>query len=279
MRRIEETFIRLRKNGEKALVGFVTAGDPTVSQSMSTIEAMANAGMDILELGVPFSDPTADGPVIQRSSIRALKAEVNLRTVLDMTRELREILSIPIVIFSYYNPILAYGLKAFYEDTVNAGADGVLVVDLPPEEANEMTAQWSGQELALIRLIAPTTTPERMASIARGASGFLYLVSMTGVTGSDGLDMEAVYKVIACLKNVTTLPICVGFGVSSPEQAAALAPLADGVVVGSAFERLIEAHLGDPECAQKVGDKLRVLKEAISSPGGLVNNPGYGARE
>lgn len=264
MNRIDGTFQRLRQKGEKALVGFVTAGDPTVAQSMATIEAMVEGGMDILELGVPFSDPTADGPVIQRSSIRALKADVNLETVLKMTRQLRRIVSIPIVIFSYYNPILAFGLKPFYEDAVDAGADGVLVVDLPPEEADEMTSQWSANDLALIRLVAPTTSTERMARIARDASGFLYLVSMTGVTGSGGLDTGRVAKVVSSLRSVTSLPICVGFGVSTPEQACALAPLADGVVVGSAFERLIESHMDDPECAKKVGEKLRALKGALT---------------
>jgi tryptophan synthase alpha chain len=264
MNRIEETFKRLRQMGKKALVGFVTAGDSTVPRSMDTIRAMAEGGMDILELGVPFSDPTADGPVIQRSSLRALNAQVNLGTVLQMTRDLRQELSMPMVIFSYYNPILAYGSKTFYRDALEAGVDGVLVVDLPPEEADEMISQWSGSDLALIRLVAPTTPPERMAKIAHGASGFLYLVSMTGVTGSDGIDIEAAIQTISSLKAVTRLPICVGFGISKPEQASALASLADGVVVGSVLERVIEAHLDDPECALKVGEKVRELKRAIT---------------
>ena len=181
-----------------------------------------------------------------------------------MTRDLRNLSSVPIVIFSYYNPILAYGVKSFYEDAVDAGADGVLIVDLPPEESEEMTSQWSGNNLALIRLIAPTTPPERMAKITADASGFLYLVSMTGVTGSCGLDVGSVSQVIASLKAVTSLPICVGFGVSTPEQVRDLAPLAEGVVVGSAFERLIEEHLEDPNCAAKVGEKAKALKEATS---------------
>jgi tryptophan synthase alpha chain len=262
MKRIKETFDRLKQKGEKALVGFVTAGDPTVTQSREIIEVMLQGGMDILELGVPFSDPTADGPVIQRSSGRALEAGVNLKTVLQMTRDLREKSSIPIVIFSYYNPILAYGVGQFYEDAVSAGADGVLLVDLPPEESEEMTTQWSGNDLDLIRLIAPTTPPDRMAAIADNASGFLYLVSMTGVTGSGGLDVQEVSEVVASLKKVTSLPICVGFGISTPEHVSAIAPLAEGVVIGSAFERLIEEHLDDPECAIEVGEKVRTLKEA-----------------
>ncbi len=192
MNRIGETFEALKQKNEKALVGFVTAGDPNISESLNIINAMCAAGVDILELGIPFSDPTADGPVIQRSSGRALAAGLTLRAVLDMTQKIREQSEVPIILFSYYNPIHAYGNKAFYEDALSAGADGVLVVDLPPEESDEMTDTWEGDELSLIRLIAPTTPQERMKQIADSASGFLYLVSKTGVTGSDGLDTSEI---------------------------------------------------------------------------------------
>jgi tryptophan synthase alpha chain len=262
MNRIEDTFQRLKERGEKALVGFVTAGDPTPPKSMELIDAMIQGGMDILELGVPFSDPIADGPVIQRSSRRALKAGMNLKGVIRMTGELRNGSSIPVVIFSYYNPILSYGLELFYEDAVEAGADGVLVVDLPPEEAGEFTSLWSGNALSLIRLVAPTTPPERTARIARDASGFIYLVSITGVTGSNGLNIEAISQVFKALKGVIGLPVCVGFGISTPEQVAALAPFVDGVVVGSAFEQLIETHLDDPQCVKKLREKVQELKRA-----------------
>ena len=157
MNRIEKTFESLEEKGEKALVGFVTAGDPTASVSVELVTAMCDAGLDILELGVPFSDPTADGPVIQRSSARALQGEIALSDVLEMTRRLRKSIRIPIILFSYYNPILAYGISRFHEDALSAGADGVLVVDLPPEESNELTESWTGNGLSLIRLIAPTT--------------------------------------------------------------------------------------------------------------------------
>jgi tryptophan synthase alpha chain len=244
MSRIAAKFQELKSKGEKALVGFVTAGDPDIETSLKIIKAMCKGGVDILELGVPFSDPTADGPVIQRSSARALKQGINLTAVIKITRQVREFTHIPMILFSYYNPILAYGVEKFYEESVSAGADGVLVVDLPPEESDEMTSQFSGDELALIRLVAPTTPPERMAEIANGASGFLYLISKTGVTGSDGLDTSTIKRNFSDLRQYTNLPICVGFGIASADHVATIASVADGVVVGSAFERIIEENVG-----------------------------------
>jgi tryptophan synthase alpha chain len=263
MNRITRVFEEMRRKGERALVGFVTAGDPTLEVSMDIIKAMCSAGLDILELGVPFSDPTADGPVIQRSSGRALKAGATLTKVIEMARELRRTSQIPIVLFSYYNPILAYGVERFYTDVCAAGVDGLLVVDLPPEESPEMTSAWPGNELALIRLVAPTTPPERMATIAERASGFLYLVSMTGVTGSAGLNLDEVSGVVGSLRaRAKGIPICVGFGISTPEQVRAVGALADGAVVGSAFERLIEEHLADPDLARRMGEAAQALKAA-----------------
>jgi tryptophan synthase alpha chain len=263
MNRIAKVFDEMQHTGEKALVGFVTAGDPTMDVSMDITKAMCEAGLDILELGVPFSDPTADGPVIQRSSARALKSGANLARVLEMARQLRKTFPIPIVLFSYYNPILAYGVERFYTDALAAGVDGLLVVDLPPEESAEMTSAWSGNELALIRLVAPTTPPERMATIAEKASGFLYLVSMTGVTGSAGLNLDEVSGVVRSLRaHSSGMPICVGFGISTPEQVRAVGKLADGVVVGSAFERLIEDHLDDRDLAGRMGKTVQLLKAA-----------------
>lgn len=262
MDRICKKFEEMKDKKEKALVGFVTAGDPDVSTSLNIIKEMCEAGVDILELGIPFSDPTSDGPVIQRSSARALGKGVNLRKVLDMTREIREITEIPIILFSYYNPIHAYGNEAFYKDAVSVGADGVLVVDLPPEESDEMTDCWAGDDLSLIRLVAPTTPPERMSRIAESASGFIYLVSKTGVTGSDGLDSKETGGHMEHLRAVTQLPICVGFGISTPEEVSAIASIADGVVIGSAFERLIEKNLNHPDVASVLGEKVRVCKAA-----------------
>jgi tryptophan synthase alpha chain len=264
MSRIKETFGKLRARGEKAMVGFITAGDPNPLQSLEIARRMCVSGLDLLELGVPFSDPTADGPVIQRSSARAIRAGVNMRRVFEMVGEVRKFCTTPIVLFSYYNPILAYGAEAFYRDAVSSGADGTLVVDLPPEESDELTGVW-GNGLDFIRLVAPTTSPERMARIASNASGFIYLVSMTGITGSGGLNREETALVARDLKEVCHgLPICIGFGISTPDDAAQMSGLGDGIVVGSAFERLIETNLAESDIAEKVGNYVARLKEAIS---------------
>jgi len=184
MNRIDVRFAELKKKKEKALLGFVSAGDPSLSTSLELLTAMCHAGLDLLELGIPFSDPTADGPVIQRASVRALKNGATLAKAIEMTGTLRKRTDIPIILFSYYNPIFAYGIESFYRDSVAAGADGMLVVDLPHEESRELMDGWRGSdEFALIRLVAPTTPPERMKKIAENASGFLYLISKTGVTG------------------------------------------------------------------------------------------------
>lgn len=267
MNRIDVRFADLKKKKEKALVGFVEAGDPSPSASLELLTAMCRAGLDILELGIPFSDPTADGPVIQRASARALKNGASLAKALEMTATLRTRTDIPIILFSYYNPVFAYGSRSFHRDAVTAGADGVLVVDLPHEESREMTDCWGGgDEFALIRLVAPTTPKDRMRKIAEHASGFLYLVSKTGVTGSAGLDVGAVRDHVAALRGVTGLPLCVGFGISDPADAGFLAPYVDGVVIGSAFERTIEENLNDPDLVKRLVEQVRNYKAAMRVP-------------
>ncbi|WP_448381800.1 tryptophan synthase subunit alpha [Desulfosoma sp.] len=262
MSRLARLFAHLKEKREGALVGFVTAGDPTPDMSLHILRAMAEAGVDIIELGVPFSDPTADGPVIQRSSARALAHGMTLEKTLDLCRAMRRETDVPLVVFSYYNPILAMGGTRFYEESVRAGADAVLVVDLPPEESQELVGQWSGNQLDFIRLAAPTTPTDRMAAIARDASGFIYLVSMTGVTGSAGLDLSEVAATAARLKQVTSLPVCVGFGISQPEHVSAVCRAADGAVVGSAFERLIEENLTAGDLPERMARYARTLKAA-----------------
>jgi tryptophan synthase alpha chain len=266
MNRIAVRFAELKKKKEKALVGFVSAGDPSPSASLELLTAMCRAGLDILELGIPFSDPTADGPVIQRASARALKNGATLAKAIEMTGTLRKRTGIPIILFSYYNPIFAYGIDSFYRDAAAAGADGMLVVDLPHEESRELTDRWTGgDEFALIRLVAPTTPTERMQQIVKNASGFLYLISKTGVTGSAGLDIEPVCRRIADLRAITDLPICVGFGISSPADAKALAPHVDGVVIGSAFEKTIEDNLGSRELVQRLEKQVQDYRAAMQT--------------
>ena len=262
MNRIDQTFTRLKQAEATALVGFITAGDPDPPTSLEITRAMCRAGVDVLELGIPFSDPTADGPVIQRSSARALKAGMTLKAAFDISRRLREEFSAAVVLFSYYNPILNYGAQNYYRSAVAAGADGVLVVDLPPEESAEFTGSWPGNDLHLIRLIAPTTPPKRMQRIAESGSGFLYLVSKTGVTGSDGLNTADVQDKTSRLRAVTRLPICVGFGISTAQHVAAVAAVADGVVIGSAFERTIEENLGNPDLPALIERQVRQYKAA-----------------
>lgn len=260
--RIQKRFEDLKRKNEKALVGFLSAGDPDINISLKIIESMCRAGLDIIELGIPFSDPTADGPVIQRSSSRALKNGVNISSVFEMTRKIRVFSDIPIILFTYYNPVHSYGAKSFYNDSLSADTDGVLVVDLPPEESDEMTSKWPGGELALIRLVAPTTPLERMKKIASSASGFIYLVSKTGVTGSDGLNTDDISVHAKLLRSVTDIPICIGFGISTPEDVKKIAPHADGIVIGSAFERIIEENLSDSNVDKILEEKVRKLKAA-----------------
>ena len=267
MNRIENTFDELKQKNEGALVGFVTAGDPNIMTSLDIIRAMCRSGLDILELGIPFSDPTADGPVIQRSSSRALHAGMTVKAALKMTEDIRRATSIPIILFSYYNPIFVYGAKRFYEDAVSAGADGLLVVDLPPEESDEMVDDWPGNAFSFIRLVAPTTSRKRMALIEKSGEGFLYLVSKTGITGSDGLNISEIKGNVNTLRSVTSLPICVGFGISTPEDVAAIADIADGVVIGSAFERTIEANIDPAELPRQLSQQTAALKAATRDVG------------
>ncbi len=264
MSRIDTRFIELGKQNEKALVGFVESGDPSLSASLELITAMCHAGLDVLELGIPFSDPTADGPVIQRASARALKNGASLAKAIEMTAAIRAKTDIPIVLFSYYNPIFAYGPESFSRDSLAAGADGVLIVDLPHEESRELTDCWEGGDaFDLIRLVAPTTPGDRMKKIVEHASGFLYLVSKIGVTGSTGLDAASVSRHVNNLRGVTSLPICVGFGISKAEDAQALAPHVDGVVIGSAFEQIIEEHLNDSGLVNRLEEQVRHYKAAL----------------
>ena len=239
MGRIEERFTALKKEGRKAFVAYLTAGDPNLKTTAELIPALEAAGVDIIEVGVPFSDPTADGPVIQAASQRALKRVATLKKILAVIADLRRTRGITIVLFGYYNQILSYGPERFAAEAAVSGVDGLLVVDLPPEEADELRQYSDSVGLDFITLIAPTTDPKRARKILRRATGFVYYISVTGVTGTAIPRPDDVRRDVKRLKGMTALPVAVGFGISTPGQAAAIATLADGVVVGSALVRLI----------------------------------------
>jgi len=259
--RIEKKFRELAARGEAALIPFVFAGDPDLEATRRIVLELEARGADLIELGVPFSDPMADGPANQRAGARALSAGASVAAILGLVSELRAVTQIPIVLFGYYNPILQYGPERFAADAARAGADGCLVVDLPPEEAGELRKALRAHGLDLIYLLAPTTPIERARRIAHSASGFLYYVSVTGVTGTRAeLDAELEPRVRE-LRGITHLPIGVGFGISTAEQAGRVASFAAAVVVGSAFSLLIEANREHPETA--VGELAGAMKAAI----------------
>ena len=258
MSRIAEAFRRRREKGGKAFVAFLTAGDPSLDRTVELGVELEKAGVDVLELGVPFSDPLADGPVIQRASDRALRAGTRLVDVLEAVRRIRARCDLPLLLFSYFNPLLRYGLDALARDAIAAGADGVLVTDLPPEEADGWIAVARGSGLDTVFLAAPTSPDERLRKVAAASRGFVYAVSRTGVTGErDAISGEAL-PLVRRIQALTREPVVLGFGLSTPEQVRAAAEVADGVVVGSALVRFLEEHPhGD------VAGQVRWLKSAM----------------
>lgn len=264
MGRIRKRFNALRKKNGKALVVYLTAGDPSLEKTEELIAALGKAGVDILEIGVPFSDPTADGPIIQAAAQRALKRGATLEGILDMIARIRTTSDIPIVLFGYYNPIFAFGNERFSRRAKEAGVDGLLVVDLPPEESGELRKHTDREGIDFISLIAPTTDDERIRRIAGKASGFLYYISLTGVTGTAKPEIGHIRRDMERIRKISALPVAVGFGISTPEQAREIAPLADGIVVGSAFVKLIEEHGGRSDLAEIVSAFARTLKAALS---------------
>jgi len=263
MRRIERKFSELKKKEEKALVAYLTAGDPDLEKTREIILGLDSAGVDILEIGVPFSDPTADGPIIQAASRRALENGATLSKILNMAESVRESSDIPVVLFGYYNPILNYGNERFAKRAKAAGVDGVLVVDLPPEESAELRKHTDRSGIDFISLIAPTTPSERIRKISRKASGFLYYVSITGVTGTAKPQSSDIEREMKKIRGITTLPVVVGFGISTQEQAREIAPHADGIVIGSAFVRLIEENSNKSNMVNIVSGYAKDIKETI----------------
>ena len=263
MSRLDATFERLRGRSERALIAYVMAGDPSLADTERLVVEAERRGADVVELGVPFSDPLADGPVIQRAGVRALAAGASLARVLETVATLRARVRLPLVLMTHYNPVLAFGLKAFARTAVDAGADGVIVPDLPHEEAEPLRAEAEPAGLDMVHLVAPTSTPARVKAIARLSRGFIYVVSLTGVTGERRQLPRDLDAQVRTLRLVTTKPICVGFGVSTPEQVAAVGRLADGVVVGSAIVRTIEQHAAAPSLVEEVGTFIAALKAPL----------------
>ena len=262
--RIHNRFKQLQKQDGKALVTFITAGDPDLATTEALLPRMAEAGADIIELGIPFSDPMADGPTIQRASERALASGVTLEAVLAMVSRVRDQVSAPIVLMGYSNPIYSYGWQRFAQDAVQAGVDGLLLVDLPPEEAGELLPAAKTAGLEIIFLLTPTSDETRIEQVSHCGSGFLYYVTVTGVTGarqSVSTSLEDELKTVRC---TIKLPVVAGFGISTPAQAAQVAAAADGVVVGSAIVKLFEQYQGEQLLTEVTG-LIRSLKDAISS--------------
>jgi tryptophan synthase alpha chain len=260
--RIDQRFQDLKAAGKTAFIPYITAGDPTLAQTEEIVYALEAAGADIIEFGVPFSDPIGDGPVNQEAALRALKNHVTLRDVLGLIKKIREKSQVAILIFTYYNPVLAFGLKAFAQAAEDAGADGVLCVDLPPEEADEYKMALDAHGLRTVFLMSPTSTDERIKLIAKQSTGFIYYVSRLGVTGEQSALATDLDQAVANIQKHTDTPVAVGFGISTPEQARAVATMAQGVVVGSAIVRMI-GQLGEsPETAAKVGAFVKSLADA-----------------
>jgi tryptophan synthase alpha chain len=266
--RITAKFRELHMRHESALIPFIVAGDPDLDHTRRLVLEFEACGADLIELGVPFSDPMADGPANQRAAARGLGSGATLPAILAMVGELRKQTQIPLILFGYFNPIFHYGCARLCADAARAGIDGLLIVDLPPEEAGELAPHARAAGLDLIYLLAPTTSLERGRVIAANASGFLYYVAVTGVTGArTALSAELAAKVGA-LRAVTDLPIGVGFGISTPEQAREVAGFADAVVVGSAISQLLERHAKADDLVEVVGEFVGALKRAMRSVDG-----------
>lgn len=241
MSRLAQTFSKLKSEARAALISYVVAGDPNQGIGQDILDSLPESGVDIIELGIPFTDPMADGPTIQAADIRALNAGMTLKKTLDMVREFRvKNQTTPIVLMGYYNPVYIYGAAKFAVDAASAGVDGVLLVDLPPEEDGEIKGELIASGIDLIRLITPTSTGERLKKLVKDTSGFLYYVSIAGVTGTASINLESVQNKIREIRQVSDLPIAVGFGIRTIDDAKAVSKIADGVVIGSAFVNIVE---------------------------------------
>ena len=262
MSRIDDRFKSL--NGKKALVAFFTAGDPDLSASKDIFSVIEKAGADIIELGVPFSDPLADGPVIQASAHRSLQNGTTLGKIIELVKDIRSQSQLPIVLMSSFNPVFVYGQAKFVEDAVNAGADGVILPDLPPEEAGKFLGFANAKSLDTIFLLAPTSTPDRIQMVGEASKGFIYYVSLTGTTGTKEALAKNLEEKVLAIKNEVKLPVLVGFGISGPEQAKEAGQCSDGVIIGSAIVKLIESHSDPVERDKKITEFISSIKTALN---------------
>ena len=260
--RIDDTFARLRTEKKKGFIAYITGGDPDLDRTKIIAHALERAGVDILEIGLPFSDPLADGIANQLSAQRALESGTTIPKLLTMIADFRKTSQMPIVIYSYLNPVLNHGFRKFHEEAAAAGVDGLLLLDLPPDEAQRNAELGNSFGLQRILLIAPTTPAERIAKITAAGSGFIYYVSREGVTGEQSSVATSVPERVALIRKTTDLPIAIGFGVSNPEQAAEVASAGDAVVVGSAIVKRIQEHGADPELGEKIFAFVKPLVEA-----------------
>ena len=259
MSRIKEKFEKLKKEERKGFIPFVSAGDPNIETSKEIVLALVENGADIIELGVPFTDPMADGPTIQASSQRALEHDVSINDILEMVREIRKATDVPIVLFSYLNPLYRYGFENLSIDARNAGVDGILVTDAIDDEASEISAILASHDLDLISLIAPTTSEGRLEQIAKSATGFIYAVSRAGVTGAQAETSDAAKELVERVRRYTDLPIAVGFGISTRQQIEEVWRYADAAVVGSAIVAAIERSIPDGDTVERVTEFVHKL--------------------
>ena len=262
MNRIDKKFAELRARKKKAFIAFITAGDPSLAVTRALVMAFEKAGVDIVELGVPFSDPLADGPTIQAASQRALRNKVTARAIVNTVSAIRRHSQIPIALMTYYNPVLRFGEKRFVEQARRAGVDGLIIPDLPPEEASTLIRAARRHDIATIFFLSPTTARARIKTIARASTGFIYYVSLTGVTGARRKLPASLLSNVRLARRYTEKPVCVGFGISQPHQVRAVSRVADGVIVGSAIVGRIAAHTGKKKLVENV---TRFVKRLASN--------------
>ncbi|HAZ11117.1 MAG: tryptophan synthase subunit alpha [Omnitrophica bacterium GWA2_41_15] len=260
MNRIDKKFRELREKNKKAFIAFIMAGDPSLGVTKKLIFELSSKGADIIELGVPFSDPMADGPTIQKSSERGLKSKTTLASVFNLVRNARLQIQTPIVFLIYYNLVFHYGLEKFINTAVDSGVDGVVIPDLPPEESIELCKIAKKNRFSIIHLLAPTSSIDRIKKVAKASSGFIYYVSLTGTTGARKKLAEDIGAKLRAIKNITKIPVCVGFGISTPGQVKEIQKVSDGAIVGSAIIKIIENNIGKKDLVKKVGNFVKTLK-------------------